>query len=100
MKLMEVAVPYYQFTCRSCGSFDSNYTMADVPLESACPRCANPSARSLGGAGLIRTQSAAARLIDQTKRTASEPAVVGAPPPSTGNRAFTRNPVHRKLPRP
>jgi putative FmdB family regulatory protein len=100
MKLKEVAVPYYQFTCRSCGSFDSNYAMADVPLESPCPHCANPSARSFGGAGLIRTRSAATRLIDQTKRTASEPAVVGAPPSNTGSRAFTRNPLHRNLPRP
>jgi hypothetical protein len=39
------------------------------------------------------------RLIDATARTASEPAVVGVPPRGAITNV-TRNPLHRKLPRP
>lgn len=92
-------VPYYEFTCRSCGSFDRTFAMAEVPASAACPACAGSSTRRFGGAALIRPGSPVGRLIDATARTASEPAVVGVPPRGAITNV-TRNPLHRKLPRP
>jgi hypothetical protein len=47
--------------------------------------------------------SAAYRLIDSTKRSAHEPAVVNSPGPgqrSGPGQKYTSNPLHKKLPRP
>lgn len=91
-------MPLYEFHCRDCGGFDRSYPMAQVPASADCPECAGASRRLLGGA-FVRPGSAAARLIEATTRTASEPAVVGAPT-GRGSAPVTRNPLHRKLPRP
>ncbi|WP_405135206.1 FmdB family zinc ribbon protein [Nocardia sp. NBC_01388] len=93
-----MSVPLYEFHCRDCGSFDRSYSMAEVPAAADCPDCAGESRRHMGGA-FVRPGSAAARLIDATTRTASEPAVVAAPA-GRGGAPVTRNPLHRKLPRP
>ncbi|MFE6857766.1 zinc ribbon domain-containing protein [Nocardia sp. NPDC057668] len=92
-------MPSYQFDCHTCGSFDRTFSMAEVPAATACPVCASACRRRFGGAPLIHPGSAAARLIDATQRTASEPGVVGAPA-GRGPGRITRNPLHRKLPRP
>ncbi|WP_405168080.1 zinc ribbon domain-containing protein [Nocardia sp. NBC_01499] len=73
--------------------------MAEVPTAAPCPDCASSSKRQFGVAALIRPGSAATRLIDATERTASEPSVVAAPP-RRRSLPVTRNPLHRKLPRP
>lgn len=90
-------MPLYEFRCRDCGSFDRSFTMAEVPAAAECPACSATSRRQPGGA-FIRPGSAASRLIDATTRTASEPAVVGAP--AAKGAPVTRNPLHHKLPRP
>ncbi|MRH88092.1 zinc ribbon domain-containing protein [Nocardia sp. SYP-A9097] len=94
-----MSVPLYQFHCRDCGSFDRSFTMAAVPDTTGCPECAGSSRRQVGGGAFVRPGSATTRLIDATRRTASEPAVVGAPA-GRSNAPVTRNPLHRKLPRP
>ncbi|MFF2556450.1 FmdB family zinc ribbon protein [Nocardia sp. NPDC058058] len=92
-------MPLYEFRCRDCGSFDRSFSMAAVPDAADCPECAGSSRRQVGGGAFVRPGSAAARLIDATTRTASEPAVVGAPA-GRSRAPVTRNPLHRKLPRP
>ncbi|WP_067813319.1 FmdB family zinc ribbon protein [Nocardia inohanensis] len=92
-------MPLYEFRCRDCGSFDRSFSMAAVPDLTECPGCAAASRRQVGGGAFVRPGSAAARLIEATRRTASEPAVVGAPKGRV-SAPVTRNPLHRKLPRP
>ncbi|MFJ4651966.1 FmdB family zinc ribbon protein [Nocardia sp. NPDC088792] len=91
-------MPYYEFCCRSCGSFDRSHPMATVPDVAPCPGCALPARRRMTGGALLHTGSTATRLLDATARTAHEPAVVTAPPARTTTR-ISRNPLHHKLPR-
>ncbi|MEV6770040.1 FmdB family zinc ribbon protein [Nocardia sp. NPDC051030] len=93
-------MPSYQFSCPTCGIFDRDFTMADVPGATACPICDTPSGRRFGGAPLIRPDSALGKLIETTQRSASEPGVVSTPPPGRRPSHITRNPLHRNLPRP
>ncbi|MGW4841122.1 FmdB family zinc ribbon protein [Nocardia brasiliensis] len=92
-------MPLYRFHCRACGGFDRAFAMADVPAAASCPVCAADSKRQFGGGALIRPGAAATRLLDATRRTAAEPTVVAAPPPRR-SASVSRNPLHRKLPRP
>lgn len=93
-------MPSYEFTCRrGCGSFDRSFSMSAVPAVTTCPDCGAASRRRFGGAALVHSGSAATRLLDATARTASEPAVVTAPPPLRAA-PVSRNPLHRQLPRP
>ncbi len=91
-------MPLYQFGCRGCGGFERVYRMAEVPAAVPCPRCAQSAVRRPGG-GLVR-HSAAVRMLDATKRTATEPGVVGAVPPARTRRRTITDPRHRGLPRP
>lgn len=92
-------MPTYQFICRrGCGSFERSFAMAAAPAVTSCPQCAGASRRCFGGA-LIQPGSAASRLLEATNRTATEPAVVHSLPAGR-SATVTRNPLHRKLPRP
>lgn len=92
-------MPYYEFVCRACGSFERPHPMAQVPDTAACPDCTGPARRRMTGGALLRTGSTAMRLLDATAGTADRPAVVSAPPAGAHPRV-TRNPLHHKLPRP
>ncbi|AHH17068.1 putative regulatory protein, FmdB family [Nocardia nova SH22a] len=91
-------MPLYQFGCRGCGAFERTYRMAEAPDAMPCPRCERPAARRPGG-GFVR-RSAAVRMLDATKRTATDPAVVGAVPPVRTRRPTTTDSRHRSLPCP
>ncbi|ALU39191.1 hypothetical protein AS188_04835 [Kocuria flava] len=94
-------MPLYEYRCPACGVFEALRSMGAAGAEQACPGCGAPARRLMSAPGLSRTGSAAARLIERTEATASEPGVVAAPPPGprTGPRRST-NPLHRRLPRP
>lgn len=92
-------MPYYEFVCRACGSFDRFHRMAEVPDTAACPDCTRSARRRMTTGALLHTGSTAMRLLDATAGTADRPAVVSTPPAGTRNR-ITRNPLHAKLPRP
>ncbi|MFD7844384.1 FmdB family zinc ribbon protein [Nocardia sp. NPDC004340] len=92
-------MPSYEFACRDCGAFDRVHSMADVPAESPCPHCGRPARRRIGGGVLLHGSTPAMRLLDATAATASRPPVVSAPP-GGGRTPVSRNPLHRKLPRP
>lgn len=98
-------MPTYQFRCQSCGDFDRRYSLADVPAESSCPRCESASRRMITAVGLTAGGSPSMRVLDATKRSASEPTVVNGPLPSPRHpaprrRAVPTDPRHSTLPRP
>lgn len=93
-------MPVYEFGCAACGRFDRSFAMTDVPDATACPQCRSDARRLMSAGRLSRGASRAMRLWDDTKRSASEPAVVSTVPGRGAPRPVTTNPLHRKLPRP
>ncbi|MDT2008483.1 zinc ribbon domain-containing protein [Rhodococcus opacus] len=96
-------MPLYEFRCAAdCGQFERSYPMADVPRSIPCPGCDGDAARLVSSPRLGHGSSPAMNLLDSTKRSAHEPAVVAGPParPSAGRSPVTTNPLHRRLPRP
>lgn len=94
-------MPIYEYRCPDCGDFERLLPMGAATPRSACPGCGSASRRLMSGPGLSRAGSPAARLIEDTERTASEPDVVAAPPPRPARPSRTTgNPLHRTLPRP
>lgn len=65
-----------------------------------CPDCGGPARRMMAAPHLGNTGGTAMTLQDATRATADRPDVVNTPPPATGPRPVTANPLHRKLPRP
>ncbi|WP_328799486.1 zinc ribbon domain-containing protein [Rhodococcus sp. T7] len=96
-------MPLYEFRCAAdCGPFERSFPMADVPRSITCPGCEGDAARLVSSPRLGHGSSSAMQLLDATKRSAHEPAVVAGPPPraATGRSPVTNNPLHRRLPRP
>ena len=100
-------MPLYAYRCPVCSDFEILRAMGDAPDSLPCPGCAQPSARRFTAPHLSRASSSAYRLIESTRRSAAEPAVVrspGAGGPGNGARTaggnISTNPLHRKLPRP
>jgi putative FmdB family regulatory protein len=94
-------VPTYSFRCPACGDFDALFPMASVPAQLDCRACGGAARRSFCAPHLSVGSSTAMKLLDATKRTASEPAVVEPlPGRRTSPRPVSRNPRHAKLPRP
>ncbi|WP_290367639.1 FmdB family zinc ribbon protein [Rhodococcus spelaei] len=98
----DVVIPLYQFRCAACGPFDRTFPMATVPDAAGCPTCASAARRQITGPRLAHGATAAMCLLDATKRSASEPAVVTGPRPGVVRNPTptTANPLHRTLPRP
>ncbi|CEA09187.1 Zinc ribbon domain protein [Arthrobacter saudimassiliensis] len=91
----------YEYRCPDCTDFDAVFPIGEAADSVPCPTCAGPAGRRISSPFLSRSGSAAYRLIDATKRSADEPAVVSSPGPGTRRPApVTTNPLHRKLPRP
>ena len=96
-------MPIYEYRCADCRDFDQIFGMDAVPDEVICPTCDGRAHRRISAPNISVAGSAAFRLIDSTKRSAHEPAVVNAPRPEarTGaGQGYSANPMHRKLPRP
>lgn len=91
----------YDYRCEAHGVTTVTMPMSSVTATSPCPECGG-DARRVYTAPQIRTGNSTARtLIDATKRTASEPAVVSAPPgPRPGRRRPRADPRTAKLPAP
>lgn len=96
-------MPVYRFRCPSCGPFDAVHTMAAVPDSDPCPSCGAHARRAVTAPALGRGSSPQMRAIDAAARSASEPAVVSGAVPGRRRGPATpvsRNPLHRRLPRP
>ncbi|OBB59898.1 hypothetical protein A5757_12540 [Mycobacterium sp. 852013-51886_SCH5428379] len=91
----------YVFRCEAgCGTTQQMHPMLDRPDTVECPECGASARRMIAAPKLGRAGGAAMALQDATRATADRPAVVTAPPPATGRRPVSTNPLHRKLPRP
>ncbi|QNG19912.1 zinc ribbon domain-containing protein [Rhodococcus triatomae] len=96
-------MPLYEFHCADCGPFEQSFPMATVPTAADCARCLRPARRVVTTVRWGRGSSPQMRLLDRTARSAHEPDVVAAPPPSRSGPSTAQpstNPLHRKLPRP
>ena len=94
-------MPTYTFRCATCGDQDSRHPMREVPDEEECRGCGAPARRGVTTPYLALGDPRARRVLDETARTASEPAVVSALPTRRGPaRPVSTNPLHARLPRP
>ena len=94
-------MPTYAFRCAACGDFDAVFPMASVPRQPDCQACGGAARRIFSAPHLGVGSTTATKLLDATKRTAGEPAVVDSlPVRQTSPRPVSRNPLHAKLPRP
>lgn len=97
-------MPIYSYRCPDCSDFDVQLPMGQTPELLPCPVCKTASSRRFTAPNLSRASGSAYRLIEATRRSAAEPAVVRSP--AGGSRArptaggITTNPLHRRLPRP
>ncbi|NKY18206.1 FmdB family zinc ribbon protein [Tsukamurella spumae] len=94
-------MPTYEFRCSSCGPFDAVFSMREVPESTEC-RCGSPARRGITAPRLGSGASAAMKLLDATRATAENPAVVSAPTGRArgGGGGAPSNPRHAALPRP
>ena len=94
-------MPLYDFRCDAGHLAEAHYALAAVPPCVDCRVCGEPARRLLAAPHLGRSGSSAYRLIEQTSRSAHEPAVVRSTGPGSGSPArYTADPLHRALPRP
>lgn len=96
-------MPLYEFRCAAGGTFERNFPMGQVPAEVQCPDCGAEARKLLSPPRLSRMNSRAYGVIDATRRSAHEPAIVQGTLPAAGRQrapSVTTNPLHRKLPRP
>ncbi|MBF4994228.1 zinc ribbon domain-containing protein [Arthrobacter gandavensis] len=100
-------MPLYAYRCADCADFEVQARMGSARDTEPCPVCGSAAARKFTAPNLSRASSSAYKLIESTARSASDPAVVSSPggrnSPNERNQAgprITRNPLHRKLPRP
>ncbi|MGL3804470.1 FmdB family zinc ribbon protein [Paeniglutamicibacter sp. R2-26] len=94
-------MPLYDFRCPEGTVFESTFPMMDVPDALECPECRQPARRQMSAPRLSIANTAAYKLVDSTKRSAHEPAVVsGLPGAAKKPTRYTSNPLHQKLPRP
>jgi putative FmdB family regulatory protein len=96
-------MPTYAFRCVACGDFDAVFLMTTVPAQLDCQVCGGAARRIFSAPHLGVGSSTAMKLLDATKRTASEPAVVESlpqrpcgcdpRPTSTGSASSVRRPT-------
>jgi putative FmdB family regulatory protein len=94
-------MPTYAFRCASCDDFDAVFPMASVPAQLDCRTCGGAARRIPSAPHIGAGSSTTMRLLDATKRTASEPDVAESLPGRRSSpRPVSHNPLHAKLPRP
>ncbi|MFJ6003819.1 FmdB family zinc ribbon protein [Arthrobacter sp. NPDC092385] len=92
----------YEYRCPDDPPFEAAHPIGEAPDTSPCPACGRSSRRIISAPHLSIANTAAFRLIDSTRRSASEPDVVDTRIPGSPRRVppHSSNPLHRKLPRP
>jgi putative FmdB family regulatory protein len=94
-------MPTYAFRCPACGEFDAAFPMAAVPARMDCHACGAAARRIFSSPHLGAGASTVMKLLDTTKRTAREPAVVESVPGRRKSpRPVSHNPLHARLPAP
>ena len=92
-------MPTYAYRCEADGIVDVVLPIAQRNQPRDCPSCGGTMRRLLTSPRINLGDGRSRRLIDATKRTADEPAVVGAIP-STGRVSRAADPRTARLPRP
>jgi putative FmdB family regulatory protein len=93
-------VPTYAYRCEADGTVDLVLPMAQRNQPRECPSCGGALRRLLTSSRINLGDSRSRRLIDATKRTSDEPAVVGAIPRSPAPVSRSLDPRTARLPRP
>ncbi|MFD2191498.1 FmdB family zinc ribbon protein [Pistricoccus aurantiacus] len=91
----------YEYRCTTHGTFDRRMRMGTAPSLIPCPQCGEDAARILSIPMVSRVPRGISTAIERTQASADHPATVSSLPPSReGQARITRNPKHRRLPRP
>jgi putative FmdB family regulatory protein len=69
-------VPFYAFTCESCGPFDLVRPRADASRAAACPKCDAEARRVFTPPGLALLARPVRRALEVEEKSAHEPDVV------------------------
>ena len=90
----------YAYRCADHGVHEVSRPIGTAAEREPCPDCAAPSSRVFTAPHLSSGSASARALLDRTARSASEPAVVSAPPPSRRPVPRATDPRLAKLARP
>jgi putative FmdB family regulatory protein len=90
----------YAYRCADHGVHEVSRPIGTAAEREPCPDCAAPTSRVFTAPRLSSGSASARALFDRTARSASEPAVVSAPPPSRRPVSRATDPRLAKLPRP
>ncbi|REF36290.1 FmdB family zinc ribbon protein [Thermasporomyces composti] len=91
----------YEFSCRSCGTFDLRMPMGSAPGVTACPDCGDAARRVYSAPRMRRLSPTIRSLRDLEEKSREAPDVVTeVPPRRTSRPAPPPNPALRRLPRP
>ena len=93
-------MPTYAYRCEADGIIELILPIAQRNQPRECPSCGQQLRRLLTSPRISLGDSRSRRLIDATKRTADEPAVVGAIPRTAGRVSRAADPRTARLPRP
>jgi putative FmdB family regulatory protein len=77
-------VPWYEFLCSSCGSFEEHRPFAQATEAAYCPACGAPAQRVLTPPYLRRLEAPVRRALEREERSRHEPEVVRRQIPPIG----------------
>src|SRR5699024_5046823 len=93
----------YEFRCPEHGSFEIEAAIGAAPSTPSCSVCGGQARRVFSAPMLGRVGAAVQRAVDNAERSSEEPDVVTSLP-AGGQRSaqpqYTRDPKHRRLPKP
>ncbi len=91
----------YVFRCQDCGPHEGRYPIGTAPDRLSCPDCGASSTRMITAPGIGGGHSPYRSAVERTMASADAPQIVSALPGAARRPTpVTRNPLHRKLPRP
>lgn len=92
----------YQFSCDEHGAFELEARMGTAPRTLSCPDCSRQARRVFCAPMLSGLPRAVTDAAERAEGSGDEPRVVRSLPPRaerTPGGRYTRNPLHRRLPR-
>ena len=89
----------YDYVCGECGVFEAIRPVGAAAAQERCPACGRCAPRVFSPPALTSPRSPLSRARDAAERSAHEPGISGASPPSH-RPARPPNPLQAKLPRP
>ena len=94
-------MPTYTHRCPVCGEFEQVRPMSTSGRSVACPDCGSAAERIFGAPALRGVDPTLRRALDASGTSADAPQVVSSVPGRSRHATpITRDPRHRRLPRP